>query len=212
MLKKIAYQGADGKTHDAAYLTHGSAYQLTGNREQFAQLMAIGKSDIDAYSIAFVVEITPDTLPDIKEACRRLTRDTTILLRVQELKRPAIRKLERKVLFTQDKALEQCTVAWDLAYATQDVKGMLAATKLQAELCKLLVQQIDVKHTHEELDNASTEALLDMLKTVQVRQSKQKLLLEKAIKVEPTESQTPQRPPFVDAELVPSGGSTQEAL
>lgn len=212
MLKKIEYKGADGKSHEAAYLTNGSAYQLTGNREQFAQLMAIGKGAIDAYSMAYAVEITPDSVQEIKEASHRLTRDTTIMLRIQELKRPAIRKLERKILFTQEKALEQCVIAWDLAYVMQDVKGMLAATKLQAELCKLLVQQIDVKHTHEELDSASTEALLEMLRQVQVRQSKQKQLLEKAIVVSGADSQTPLRPLFVDAELVPSGGSTQEAL
>ena len=212
MLKKIEYKGPDGKSHDATYMTHGSAYHLTGNREQFAQLMAMGKGAIDAYAIAFGMDVTPDTIQDIKEACHRLTRDTTIMLRIQELKRPAIRKLERKILFTQDKALEQCMIAWDLAYLAQDVKGMLAATKLQAELCKLLVQQIDVKHTHEELDGASTAALLEMLKTVQVRQAKQKQLLEKAIVISGSDSPTPQSPQFVEAQMVPSGGSTQEAL
>ena len=212
MLKKITYRGPDGTSHDAAYLTNGSAYQLTGNREAFCQQMAQGQGEIDAYCRAYGVDSAPDTIQDIKGATHRLLRDTSIVLRIQELKKPVLRKLQRKIEYTQEKALSQCEIAWDLAYTQADVKGMLAATKLQAELCKLLVQQIDVKHTHEELDGASTAALLEMLKTVQVRQAKQKQLLEKAITVSPTESPTPQCPLFIEAELVPSRGSTQEAL
>lgn len=204
MLKEIEYRDSKGKMQKTAYIERGSAYQLTGNREAFCQAMAQGKSEIDAYCQSHGIEVSPENLQEVKAAGHRLLRDTSIVLRIQDLKRPVLRKLQKKIEYTQEKALEQCAIAWDLAYAQADVKGMLAASKLQAELCKLLVQQIDVKHTHEELDNASTAVLMEMLKTVQVRQANQKQLLEKAITVEPVDSPTPHQAAFLEAEMVPS--------
>ncbi len=209
MIQELTYQDANGQPVKTAYMTHGSAYQLTGNREQFAMHMAQGKSDIESYCLAFAAELTPDSAQDIKEAARKLCRDTTVVLRIQELKRPVLRKLARKIEFNQEKALHQANTAWDLAYALQDVKGMLAATKLQAELCKLLVHEIEVTHKHGVLDEESTATLLELMKMIQVRKASQKAMVEKPVKVIGSESATPHRPLLAGGELVPSETSTK---
>lgn len=195
----------------AAYMTN-AAYQLTGSREQFAQLCAQGIAPVDAYCTSHSVTLTPDSAADIKDAVHRLRHNTTVILRIQELQKPVLRKLARKIEFNQEKALHQCEIAWDLAYAQGDVKGMLAATKVQAELCKLLVQEINVTHKHGLLDEAATSVLLEMKRQVEVRQAKQKEL-GAMIRIETAnDSATPHRAPFVEAELVPSGGSTNHSL
>ncbi len=208
-IRHIAYTTPDGKIATAAYMTN-SAYQLTGNREQFAQLCAQGKAPIDAYCQSHHVELTPDTAEDIKGAVSRLKNNTTVVLRIQELQRPVLRKVARKIEYNQEKALEQCQIAWDLAYANGDVKGLLAASKLQAELCKLLVQEVTVNHKHGALDEVATAVLIEMQRTIEVRQAKARALVDMVkVKVE-RDSETPQEAPFVDAELVPSCSSTKD--
>jgi hypothetical protein len=191
MLKEIEYTAPNGQPAKAAYITNnGSAYQLGAKRERFAQLMAQGKDGDEAYCEVFGVVLTPDTQQEIHRKAGRLLNDTTIVLRIQELKRPVLRKLHRKIEYNLQRALEQCEVAWDLAYSQADVKGMLAAIKLQAELSKLLSQQIDVNHRHGLLDDTQTEVLLAMQKEFAVRHEKRKALMksrvENVVTVEPT--------------------------
>jgi hypothetical protein len=209
-IRQIAYTLPDGKIATAAYMTN-SAYQLTGPREQFAQLCAQGKSPLDAYCQSHAETLTPENAEEIKGMVSRLKHNTTVVLRIQELQKPVMRKVARKIEFNQEKALEQCQIAWDLAYANGDVKGMLAATKVQAELCKLLVQELTVNHKHGALDEVATAVLIEMQRTIEVRQAKQKAMVELGkVKVESIPP-TPHEPLFVDAELVPSGGSTNHS-
>jgi len=172
MVKELEYTQPDGTKAKAAYLTHGSAYQLGAKRESFAQLVAGGALPFEAYCQVYGMVSAPDTVELIKEKVRHLSNDTTVVLRIQELKRPVLRKLHRKIEYGIQQALEQCDVAYDLAYAQADVKGMLAAVRMQAELAKLLAQEINVSHKYGILDDASTATLLALRKEIEVRQAK----------------------------------------
>lgn len=181
MLKTTIYEAQDGSKATAAYCDGGSAYVLAGKRERFAQLMARGKRGLDAYLEAFEILVTDEAMTEIaKEQARDCTRDllhdTSVVLRIQELKRPVLRVLKRKVEYNLQKALEQCQVAYDIAYAQGDTKGILAAIKMQAELAKLLSTELNVNHRYGVLDDTSTEILLAMKKEIEVRQAKQKML------------------------------------
>jgi len=111
---------------------------------------------------------------------------------VQELRRPVLRKLRRKIEYSLNKALEQCEVAWNLAYEQADSKSMLKAIEMQAKLSKLLRE--DVAHRHGLLDDASTEVLLEMKKEIEVRREKQKKLQEIRIEKMENVSETPHAP------------------
>lgn len=175
-IKELTYSDEHGQPRILPHVTHGTVYALTAKREKFAQLCAQSIEPQAAYCDSHDVRLGPETASDIKDAVRALLRDTTVILRIQELKRPVLRKLHRKIEYGLHKALEQCQVAWDLAYANGDVKGMLAAVRMQAELSKLLSQDINVNHRHGVLDEASTDVLLAMKKEYELRLAKQKKL------------------------------------
>ncbi|MEO6306570.1 MAG: hypothetical protein ABIO96_06195 [Nitrospiraceae bacterium] len=184
-------------------------YLLTGKREKFCQLVATGATYTDAYLEAYQ-KPTEYNRKLAAEAGSRLMADTDIILRVQDLQQPVLRKVRRKIEFQIQHAYEQCQRSFDLACAQSDVNGMLAATKLQAELSKLLTQQIDVNHRHGMLDEESTEVLLAIRDAVMVRKAKQKALMEKAVEKIETIEATPHRPPFAPRPMVPSSGYHRE--
>ena len=173
MVNEIEYKDADGKPQKAAYVSQGAVYQLGARPEKFAQLCAVGVDPLKAYCQAFEVELLPDLVPEIKTACNRLLHTTTVVLRIQELQKPVLRKLRRKIEYNLQSALEQCQTAYDLAFEQADSKGMLAAIRMQAELAKLLSQEVNVNHRYGLLDDASTEVLLEMRKRVEVEKARQ---------------------------------------
>ena len=152
-------------------------HSLTGKREKYCQLVAAGSTYTDAYLEAFQKPPGYDRKL-AAEAGSRLMGETTVKLRVQELRRPVIRKLRRKIEYGLQKALEQCQVAYDLAYEKGDVGGILKAVEMQAKLAKLLSDELHVTHRHGLLDDADTEVLLAMRKEIEVRREKQKKLTE----------------------------------
>jgi len=174
MIQELTYKDANGKELKAAYASGGSVYALTAKREVFAQLCAQGVEPRTAFCQSHDVLLGPDTIEEIKASTSRLLNDTTVVLRIQELKRPILRKLAKRIEYGLNKALEQCQVAYDLAYANGDVKGLLAAIRMQAELAKLLGQEINVNHRHGLLDDTSTEVLLAMKKQIEDQRAKAK--------------------------------------
>ena len=158
---------------------------LTGKHEKFCQLVAADSTYTDAYLEAFQKQPGYDRKL-AAEAGSRLMGETTVQLRVQELRRPVIRKFRRRLEYGLQKALEQCDVAWDLAYEQGDPKTLLKAVDMQARLAKLLTEQIDVTHRNGLLDDTSTEVLLEMKREIEVRQAKQKVL--RKIKAENVET------------------------
>lgn len=184
--KEVTYTDERGKMARIAYIEH----PLSEKREQYARLLAYGDMiQRDAYCQAFGKVLGEGEGMISKDyadqLASRMANDTDVILRVQELRKPLVRKLRRKFEYTLQKALEQCEVAWSLAYATGDAKSMLGAIKMQADLSKLLSQQIDVNHRYGLLDDADTETLLEMRRQIEVSQGKQKKLRQiEATKVE----------------------------
>lgn len=207
MIHEVEYTLPTGKTAKAAYMSSRGAYDLGAQRERFAQCCATGALPIDAYCEVYGVELKPDTVEQIKAQTARLTNDTTVVLRIQELKKPVLRKLQRKIEYGLEKALAQCEVAYDLAYHNGDVKGLLAAIRMQAELSKLLSQQIDVTHKYGVLDEASTEVLLEMKRQIEVRRAKGNrlpIVIEGQVETSAEEGRSPA--------LVPSSRVPSEAV
>lgn len=207
-IKELTYSDEHGQPRILPHVTHGTVYALTAKREKFAQLCAQSVEPQTAYCDSHHVTLGPETAGDIKDAVRRLLTDTTVILRIQELKRPVLRKLHRKIEYGLHKALEQCQVAWDLAYANGDVKSMLAAVRMQAELSKLLSHDINVNHRHGVLDDASTDVLLAMKKEYELRLAKQKKLtvVGEIVTVIPEGGHGPESGPMgrVPSEAVPN--------
>ena len=170
-------------------------HSLTGKREKFCQLVADGATYTDAYIEAYQKPAGYDRKGAAEEGSH-LMATTDMVLRVQELRRPVIRKFRRKLEYGLQKALEQCDVAWDLAYAQGDAKTLLKAVEMQARLSKLLSEQIDVTHRHGLLDDTSTEVLLAMKREFEVRREKQKKLQEIRVVNSETVSATPHTPAF----------------
>lgn len=97
---------------------------LSEKREKFCQLVAADAT----YTEACIESYQKPAGYDRKlaaEAGSRLMGETTVKLRVQELRRPVLRKLRRKIEYGLQKALQQCQVAYDLAYEKGDVGGIL---------------------------------------------------------------------------------------
>ena len=89
---------------------------LTAKSEKFCQLVAAGVSQTDAYIEGYQKPAGYDGKVAPEEgSC--LMASTDMVLRMQELRRPVLRKLRRKIEYGMQRALEQCDVAWDLAYA-----------------------------------------------------------------------------------------------
>jgi len=163
-------------------------HSLTGKREKFCQLVAADATYTDAYLEAFQKPPGYDRKL-AAEAGSRLMASTDMVLRVQELRRPVLRKFRRKLEYGLQKALEQCDVAWDLAHAQGDAKTLLKAVEMQARLAKLLSDEFNVNHRHGLLDDADTEVLLSMRKEIEIRRAKQKKLV--AIQVVNSKSISP---------------------
>ncbi len=208
MIKSITYTDQRGKEARLDYMDGGSAYPLSSKREQFAQLLALGRHDaFSAYCEVYeVLPVTQDEINKARRVASQMANETTVLLRVQQLQKPVIRKLRTKLEYGLQKALEQCIVAYDLAYQQGDAKTLLKAIEMQARLVKLLSEDINVNHRYGVLDETSTEVLLGMKRELEVRQQKKsKVRRIEAVKVE-TVGETPDGP-LAAAERVPYGGS-----
>ena len=152
-----------------------TSHPLTAKREKFCQLVAAGATYTDAYLEAYQKPAGYDRKGAAEEGSR-LMAITDMVLRVQELRRPVIRRVRKKFEYTLNKALEQCQIAWDLAYAQADPRALLKAVELQGKFVKLLSEQVAVTHRHGLLDDASTEVLLAMPKQIEDLKSKKEMI------------------------------------
>jgi hypothetical protein len=188
-VKEVRYTGQNGKPAVALYM-------VNPKRERFCQLMASGGyTQTAAYCEAF--DKPSETEADRQyaaECASRLANDTDVVLRIQELKKPVIRRLQRKFEYNVQKALEQCQTALDLAYAQGDPKTLLKAIELQSKLVKILGEEINVNHRYGVLDDASTQVLLEMRKELEVRHSKRKNALEITARNVETVPEAPHNP------------------
>ena len=161
----------------ATHADKAASYLLVGPREAFARLVAQDLDPYDAYCTAY--EKTPkedwEVLSCRSTACNIL-KQTKVVLRIQELRQPVIRKLQKKIEYGLTHALTECQTAYDLAFSQADPKAMLKATEMKARLSKLLSDEVNVNHRFGILDETTTEELLEMRKLVQRRKAGQKTL------------------------------------
>ncbi len=122
-------------------------HSLTAKREKFCELVAAGATYTDAYLEAYQKPAGCDRKLANEEGSR-LMANTDIILRVRELRRPVIRKFQRKYEYTLNKALEECEIAWNLACAKSDPRAMLKAIELRGKFVRLLTNQPDITHRH----------------------------------------------------------------
>jgi hypothetical protein len=141
-------------------------HPLTAKREKFCQLVAAGATYTDAYLEAYQKPAGYDRKVAAEEGSR-LMAITDVKLRVQELRRPVIRKMQQKLEYNLQKALAQADEMYQLAYEQGNVTGMGKAITLQSKLVKILSDQVE--HHHGLLDDASTETLLAMKTEIENR-------------------------------------------
>lgn len=172
-LHQLTYTAKDGTKKEAVYYT---GHPLSMKREAYCQQRAFGAERKEAYRTAYYPDgHCPSEKALVEMACQ-LEMETDIVLRIQELKRPVLRKFKQKFEYTLQKALEQCQIAWDLAFAQGDAKALLKAIELQGKFMKLLTEQVNVNHRHGLLDDASTEALLEMRRIAESRRGSVKVI------------------------------------
>jgi len=150
-------------------------YGLTTNRERFAQLVAQGALPLDALLEAFAKPPGYDCTTASSQA-HTLLKNTDVILRIQELQRPVIRKIRKNFEYNLNRALEDAEDAYNLAYEAGNPNTMLAAIELRAKLCKFLTETVE--HKHSLLDDASTHTLIEMRKQIEKQKKSQIRLIE----------------------------------
>jgi hypothetical protein len=172
-------------------------YPLPANREKFCQLVAFNAiAKNEAYALSHDIEMfTREKDGDelyvaqmkaLSSDASALMQNTTIRLRIAELRKPVVRKLQRKFEYDLQKALSQANIAWETAYEDGDTANMLKAIDMQSRLAKLLVEEVNVNHRYGVLDDASTAVLLGIRDEIEKKKTRQKRL-QSSITVEHTE-------------------------
>jgi hypothetical protein len=150
-------------------------HPLTAKREKFCQLVAAGATYTDAYLEAYQKPAGHDRKLAAEEGSR-LMAITDVVLRVQELRRPVIRKMQRKFEYTLQRALEQCNEMYEIAYAKGNPGAMGKAIELQSKLVKILGEQVE--HRHSLLSDVATATLLEMKRQIEGRQTRKVKVIE----------------------------------
>ena len=194
MIKTHTYTNEHGELSTIAYADRQQVYRLAGDRERFAALMARGHHGLAAYYESHHIDplsLSPIQQDEARECFARLLNDTAVVLRIQELQQPILRRLAQTIEYNLQTALKQCSIAWDLAFAKSDVKAMIKAIELQAKLSNLLTERIDVTHKNVELDEETTDMLIAMRDELRVRRASQKKMLESKVEHVQTIAPTP---------------------
>ena len=99
---------------------------LTPKQESFALAVASGKTQSDAYRVAF--NVRPTTKPEtVNQAASRLMADSNISARVEELRKP----IANKAMITLESHIERLKELSELAIE----QGQIAAAIKAEELC-----------------------------------------------------------------------------
>lgn len=186
--------------HDKA-----ASYLMVGRREEFARLIAQDLDPYDAYCQAYGHNpIQAHEVLQARQQTSRILAVTQVRLRIQELRQPVIRKLQRKIEYGLTHALTECQTAYDLALEQANPKAMLKATEMKARLSKLLSDELNVNHRFGLLDETDTATLLEMKKQIERRKANQKALGGGVIVEGEIVSSGPPPPSSAGGERVPS--------
>lgn len=130
--------------------------QLPPKREKFAQQLAAGNNQADAYRAAFAPKRCKDKT--IHEKASRLAADGKVQARVVELRAPVV----RKVRYELEQAMAECDEAITLARANDNPSAMVSAVQLKAKLNGLLVEdRRNLRRPLEELSDAQLDGFIE---------------------------------------------------
>ena len=115
---------------------------LTPKQEKFAQLVASGVNQSDAYREAYN---TSGKASGVHVNSAKLVADTKISLRIAELRQPAV----KKVGLTVETLLSELEQAQALARDTDNANGMTQAIMAKAKLADLLPSEKKELHHHD---------------------------------------------------------------
>jgi phage terminase small subunit len=138
---------------------------LTPKREKFAQLVASGMQQADAYRKAFDTKQSKDKT--VHEGASRLAADSKVAARIEELRAPVIQAAR----YGLKEAMDEADLAITLAKEMKSASALVAAVQLKAKLNGLLVEDRGNKRRpYEDLDDQQLErALQDKAREAGVR-------------------------------------------
>jgi hypothetical protein len=126
---------------------------LTPKQEKFAQCVASGMTQSDAYRAAYSVgeKTKPET---VQRKASELAKDGKISARVAELRKP----IAQKAQYTLETAMKEADKAYLLAERLDKPEAMVSAAKLRAQLAGVFVdrKQIQISKVAE----GDTESLV----------------------------------------------------
>lgn len=148
------------ETEAAFYFERGvvSEKGLTPKREKFAQNIAKGMAQADAYRAAFDCSKSKDK--SIHEAASRLAADVKVSARVAELRAPVV----ARVRYELEDAMAECDAAIALAMKKENPSAYVAAVQLKARLTGLMVEdRKNMRRPLEDLSDAQLDARIQQL-------------------------------------------------
>lgn len=116
------------------------ARQLTAQQEQYAQNLAAGLPQAEAYRKAYPKSVEWKETALWSEASRS-ARNPLIAARVKEIREPAVARVQEEIVYTAKVAMEEAREALELAKKTQQPGSMVAAVQLRAKLNGLLIER-----------------------------------------------------------------------
>ena len=129
LTNKIA--GGNGDRKLQSKNTKSKEVALTSKQEKFAQLVASGKNQSDAYRQAYDAENMTDKT--IHETACEVAANPKVSARIKKLREPAVRKIE----LTVEKLLERLNDALELAEETDQPSAMTATLREMGKLADL---------------------------------------------------------------------------
>ena len=121
---------------------------LTPQQELFAQGVAAGKTQADAYREAYPASSRwrPDNL---HAKASNLAADDRVRARVTALRQAAEKQAISRIAYTVETAMAECQMAIDLAIEKGQPGALVSAVRLRAELQRLLVHQSETRSVDE---------------------------------------------------------------
>lgn len=157
------------------------ARNLTDQQEKFAQALASGMSQSDAYRHAYPTCLTwPETAVWSKSS--QLARNALVVQRVADIRSPIVERVRERVVYNLQTAMDEALEAFEVSKANRQGGSMVAAAQLRAKLNALLVDRKEVSVTQMgNMTPTDKQELLDMAKAALEEKKRQVQLSDQTI-------------------------------
>ncbi len=133
---------------------------LTARQERFAQLVASGHTQSDAYRQAYNCENMADSSIHVQGSI--LASDRKIAERIVQLRAPAVQQVRATICYELEDAMADARAAYKLAEARKNPGAMVAAVTLMSRLNGLMVEDRgNARRRYESLTDEQLQAELD---------------------------------------------------